>query len=152
MTYFVFGIYCNVIFKKATRRPEVLGYRETIRFHGHNGPFLALGYKLGKSLVKKFKPKGIMGFKITVKTRLEKPFTCVIDGLQCSTFATFGKRNMSIKNSHSENIVIFVETQKRKYTYKITKKAMDICLTADSLDKAAQKIFKTPAVTLWRMM
>ena len=85
-------------------RPKSLSYQETIRFHGHSGPFLALGYKLGTFLTKKFKPKGIMDFTIIVKTRPKKPFTCLIDGLQCATFATVGKGTMILKNCNSKNI------------------------------------------------
>jgi formylmethanofuran dehydrogenase subunit E len=90
-----------------------------------------------------------MDLKITVKIKLEKPFTCIIDGLQCSTFATLGKRNMIVKKSRVENINVFVEKNTRKYIYKISKKAMDICLTAKDLSKAAEIIFKTQTKNLW---
>jgi len=133
-------------------RPKSLSYQETIRFHGHDGPFLALGYKLGRFVVKTFRPKGIMDFKITVRTRAKKPFTCLIDGLQCITFATTGKANMLIKKCRSKDIIVFVENNKRKYRYKITQKAMNICLNADDLHKAAQKIFRTPAKDLWNIL
>lgn len=132
-------------------RPKKLSYQETIRFHGHNGPFLALGYKLGTFLTKKYKSRGIMDLKITVKIKLEKPFTCIIDGLQCSTFATLGKRNMIVKKSRVENINVFVEKGTRKYIYKISKKAMDICLTAKDLSKAAELIFTTQTKNLWKI-
>jgi len=133
-------------------RPKILNYQEAIRFHGHNGPFLALGYKLGKYLNQKLKPKGIMNFKITVKTRVEKPFICVIDGLQCSTFATFGKGNMIVKRIRGKDIIVSVKKGKATYTYKITKKAMEICLTAEDLNKAATKIFRIPADQLWHRL
>ncbi len=92
-------------------RPEILSYEQAIRFHGHNGPFLALGYKLGTYLNQGLKPKGIMDFKITVIIKFEKPFTCLIDGLQCSTFATFGKSNMMVKKSKSNDILVFVQKE-----------------------------------------
>jgi len=133
-------------------RPKILSYEEAIRFHGHNGPFLALGYKLGKYLNQNLKPKGIMDFKITVIIKFEKPFTCLIDGLQCSTFVTLGKANMIVKKSKSNDIIVFVEKGKRKYMYQITKKAMDICLSAENLDKAARKIFRVPVNALWTFM
>ena len=132
------------------QRPKNLSYSETIRFHGHNGPFLALGYKLGRFLNKKLKPKGIMDFRITVKTKNKKPFTCLIDGLQCSTFTTLGKGNMIVKKNKGRDITIIVEKDARRYAYAITKRAMEICLGAVDLDKAARKIFRTPGKKLWK--
>ncbi len=133
------------------KKPKILSYQETVRFHGHNGPFLALGYKLGKYLNQRLKPKGIMDFHIVVKVKQRKPFTCLIDGLQCSTFATIGKGTMAIKETKGRDIIVIVAKNKRTYSYKITKKAMDICLTAEDLDKAAKRIFRTPTNDLWKM-
>ena len=133
-------------------RPKILNYQEAIRFHGHNGPFLALGYKLGKYLNRILKPQGIMDLSITITIRIEKPYTCIIDGLQCSTFATFGKANMIVKKIRGKDIIVSVKKGKATYTYKITEKAMGICLTAEDLDKAATKIFKTPTDQLWHRL
>ncbi len=133
-------------------RPKNLSYSETIRFHGHDGPFLALGYKLGSFLVGRHQPKGIMDFRITVKTITKKPFTCLIDGLQCSTFATLGKLNILVKKPSTPNITVFVEKGKKKYAYRITNKAMDICLNAKDLNMAARKIFKTRPNELWEII
>lgn len=133
-------------------RPEILSYEQAIRFHGHNGPFLALGYTLGIYLNQNLKPKGIMDFKITVIIKFEKPFTCLIDGLQCSTFATFGKANMMVKKSKSNDILVFVQKGAKNFTIQITKKAMDICFNAKDLGKAAKEIFKTPPKKLWKII
>lgn len=132
------------------KKPKVLSYQQTIRFHGHDGPFLALGYRLGEYLNEKLRPEGIMDFKITVKTRAEKPFTCIIDGLQCSTFATMGKRNIMVKKGHGKDIRVMIERGSRRYTYRITKKALNICLGTEDLKKASQRILKSPQYALWR--
>jgi len=132
------------------KKPKILSYQETIRFHGHNGPFLALGYRLGRYLNEKLRPKGIMDLKITVKTRTEKPFTCIVDGLQCSTFATMGKRNIVVKKRYGKDIMVMIEKGPRSYTYKITKKALDICLCAEDLKKATRRILRSPGHALWQ--
>jgi len=133
------------------QRPKVLTYQEAIRFHGHNGPFLALGYRLGEHLSKRLRSKGIMDLKITVKCKTAKPFTCLIDGLQCSTFATFGKGNMKMQRCMRGDITVLVEKRRGRYIYKITKNAMNICLTATDLERAARKILRTPAKDLWKV-
>lgn len=134
------------------KRPKGLRYHEAIRFHGHDGPFLALGYKLGKYLNRTHKPQGIMDFRITITTRIEKPYTCIIDGLQCSTFATLGKANITVKGNRGKDIIVSVKKGTKTFTYKITEKAMEICLGAEDLHKAAKKIFKTPAAELWHRL
>jgi formylmethanofuran dehydrogenase subunit E len=132
------------------RRVRNLNYTETVRFHGHDGPFLAVGYRLGRYLVKKLRPPGIMGLRITVKTRIQKPFTCVLDGLQCSTFATFGKGNLVVKNVSGRKILVCVEKGTKVLKFRMTQKAWDVCHVAVDLEKAARKILRMPINQLWR--
>jgi formylmethanofuran dehydrogenase subunit E len=131
------------------QRPKMLTYQETIRFHGHNGPFLALGYKLGKYINSEHEPEGIMGLNIIVKVKPEKPFTCLSDGLQCSTFATLGKGNIGIEAWEHRRIIVIIEKSSRKFTYQITEKAFSLCCDQVDLELAARKILKTENRLLW---
>ena len=131
------------------KRLKILSYQDTIRFHGHNGPFLALGYKLGKYIVRKYKPRGIMGIDISVKLRSEKPFTCLVDGLQCATLATYGKNNIRIIPSKYMRIKVIIAKGNHEYCYQISEKALDMCRDQDNLELAAAKIFKTADKDLW---
>ena len=131
------------------RRPRNLSYSETVRFHGHDGPYLALGYRLGRYLVKKLEPKGIMGLRITVKTAMQKPFTCVLDGLQCSTFATLGKGNLITKSTRRPEIIVSVRKGTRVLKFRMSRTAWGICSNAVDLEKAARKILRTPVNELW---
>ncbi len=126
------------------KRPKPLTYPETIRFHGHDGPYLALGYKLGRLIVDRLKPKGIMELMVTVGTRLEKPYTCLIDGLQCSTFATVGKGNLRIKDRRDGKISVITAQNRKKLKVLVNQNAMKICQTDADLKNAARIIFKTP--------
>jgi formylmethanofuran dehydrogenase subunit E len=127
----------------------MLSYQDTIRFHGHNGPFLAVGYKLGRFLMTKLKPKSIMDIRITVITELNKPYTCVIDGLQCSTFATIGKGNITVKRSRGEKIIVSAQKGKKIIKFRLTERARQMCFRAEDLERAANKILRTPANQLW---
>lgn len=131
------------------KRPRNLNYRETVRFHGHDGPFLALGYRLGRFLVTKLKPEGIMGLKITVKTKTQKPWTCLIDGLQCSTFATLGKGNLIAKGPIGNDIFVHAQRGKRVLNLRMSQTAWDLCSNVVDLEKAARKVMRTPASVLW---
>lgn len=129
-------------------RPKILSYKDTIRFHGHDGPFLALGYKLGKYINEMHKPQGIMDMRITVAVRPQKPYTCVIDGLQCSTMATMGKGNVKLKKGQ-QRMSVTVKKAKKHYRYRITQKALDMCTGPDPLPTAARRILRTPPRELW---
>lgn len=128
-----------------------LTYEETIRFHGHDGPFLALGYKLGQVIVDRLKPTGIMDLKITICTRLEKPYTCLIDGLQCSTFATLGKGNLRVDDYEGKDISVTVTQNRRKLIAKVNKLAIDLCKTDGDLSEAVLRVFYTPTEELFEI-
>lgn len=132
------------------RRPKILRYQDTVRFHGHDGPFLALGYKLGKYINKRHKPKGIMDMQISVRVKPQKPYTCIVDGLQCSTMATMGKGTIKILKPRGRRVLVTVAKGKKRYHYRITQTALNMCLGTDPLDVAARKIFRTPASALWQ--
>ena len=130
-------------------KPESLSYKDTVRFHGHDGPFLAVGYRLGKHVVRVMRPRGIMDLKITVEAKIMKPFTCLVDGLQCSTFATLGKGNLLVRGRSANDIVVRIEKGGIVIRYKMTRKAWDICLHADDLIGAARRIRRMPISELW---
>ena len=131
------------------KKPKNLSYAETIRFHGHDGPFLALGYCLGKFLIRTMKPKAIMELRIRVRTQARKPYTCVVDGLQCSTHATLGKGNISIVPSRRRGITVNVTKGRLSRCFRATGLATEICLNAKDLCKAARKILRMPVSELW---
>ncbi|MDH4210144.1 MAG: formylmethanofuran dehydrogenase subunit E family protein [candidate division WOR-3 bacterium] len=126
-----------------------LSYQDTVRFHGHDGPFLALGYRLGRYLVKTMKPRGIMDLTITVKTKVMKPYTCLLDGLQCSTFATMGKGNLFVASHAGDDILVEIKKGKLARQYRMTRKAWDICIHAEDLPRAARQIRRMPIAELW---
>ncbi len=71
--------------------PEDL--RRLADFHGHLGPYVLLGYRMGLVARKHFKGK----FYGTVFTGTEPPVSCLIDGVQFSSGCTWGKGNLGVK-------------------------------------------------------
>ncbi len=132
------------------KRLKPLTYAQTVRFHGHNGPFLALGYRLGEHVNTMIKPKGIMAYHITVYVRKEKPFTCVIDGLQCATFATMGKGNIQVKKRKEPSIRVKIVTARRGLTFTSTTRALALCRGQKDLELAASAVFKERFSSLWK--
>lgn len=67
---------------------------EAIKFHGHLGPYLILGILAGELALKQLKTKKYFGLAVKVWGADKKPKSCLIDGLQLSTGATYGKGNI----------------------------------------------------------
>ena len=59
-------------------------------FHGHLGPFLVIGVRMGLIGLKKFGIGSNDHLTIDVSLPLHVPFSCIIDGLQVSTNCTVG--------------------------------------------------------------
>jgi formylmethanofuran dehydrogenase subunit E len=72
----------------------MISLKEAAKFHGHLGPYLVLGILAGDLSSKKLKYKKYFGLEVKVWGANKKPKSCLIDGLQLSTGATFGKGNI----------------------------------------------------------
>lgn len=70
-----------------------------IDFHGHLGPYLVFGLRMGTIAVQQLKPKHIHELSATVWTRTSPPQSCVLDGIQISSSCTLGKGNIRVKES-----------------------------------------------------
>lgn len=68
--------------------------KEAAEFHGHLGPYLVLGVLAGELALKKLKCNKYFGITVRVYGANKKPKSCLIDGLQLSTGATYGKGNI----------------------------------------------------------
>lgn len=75
-------------------RNNKITLKEAEEFHGHLGPWLILGVRAGEFALKKLKCKKFFGIEVKVRGANEKPRSCLIDGLQLSTGATYGKGNI----------------------------------------------------------
>ncbi len=74
-----------------------LDWEEARRFHGHLGPWLALGMKMGAEAMRMLQARPHFGVQVVAGCRAEPPVSCLIDGLQWMTGATYGKRNILLQ-------------------------------------------------------
>jgi len=65
------------------------------QFHGHLGPYVAIGYRMG-ALAREKLGQGKM--KAIVFTGLKPPISCAVDGIQVSTGSTLGKGLIRVEN------------------------------------------------------
>ena len=89
---------------------------EAIKFHGHLGPYLVLGLLMGTYALRNLKAKKYFGLEVKVKGAYKKPKSCLIDGLQLSTGATFGKGNINKLNGKDIQVTVYNIHNKRKVT------------------------------------
>jgi formylmethanofuran dehydrogenase subunit E len=68
---------------------------EAAAFHGHLGPLLVLGLKMGL-LAQTILEGDPFTMKAEVHTRKTPPYSCIIDGIQFSSGCTLGKGNITI--------------------------------------------------------
>ena len=73
-------------------------------FHGHLGPFLVIGVRMGIIAERILKPniKQNKRLQATVKIPLLTPFSCILDGIQITTQCTIGNQKLRIENSQKE--------------------------------------------------
>lgn len=97
---------------------EGVNWETMRRFHGHLGPWLALGLKIGADAYAKLQFRSHFGVKVLVKGPMRRPITCMLDGLQWSTGATLGKGNIAMAECSSLSVEI-VDGDGRSVRYSV---------------------------------
>lgn len=67
-------------------------------FHGHLGPFLTIGVRMGLLAKKTLRSNGFKDLSVIVNTGNKTPLSCVVDGIQVATGCTLGKGNIAVTN------------------------------------------------------
>jgi len=62
-----------------------------VEFHGHLGPFLVLGVRMGLLAKRELGSSGFGEMKVIAKTGGVPSLSCLLDGIQISTGCTMGK-------------------------------------------------------------
>lgn len=78
--------------------------------HGHLGPFLVVGVRIGEYAKKTLKGE----MKAFVRIPMKTPLSCIIDGIQASTQCTVGNRKLLIEESENEIVAHFKAQKSRK--------------------------------------
>ncbi|MGC9529081.1 MAG: FmdE family protein [Candidatus Bipolaricaulaceae bacterium] len=67
-----------------------------VRLHGHRGPLLACGVRMGLLALRLLGCSGFHGIQAEVETGTTPPISCLVDGLQVATGCTAGKGNLMV--------------------------------------------------------
>ena len=93
-----------------------LEIRNAEKLHGHLGPFLVIGVRMG-SLAKRILNANtweVNELRVTARLPLLTPFSCIIDGIQATTQCTVGNQKLRIDNSQAQIIVHFEQQNSNK--------------------------------------
>ncbi len=85
---------------------DLLTLWDAARLHGHLGPFLTIGYIAGLIATMVLSPTTEHDLEAEIEVFPSTPYTCVVDGVQCSTRCTLGKGNIRISPA-DRNIIRF---------------------------------------------
>jgi len=77
------------------------------RFHGHLGPYVMIGYRMGQIGRERF-PNNIWA---VVFTGTKRPLSCTIDGIQFSSSCTLGKGNIIVREENAVKAEFFDENR-----------------------------------------
>jgi formylmethanofuran dehydrogenase subunit E len=76
-------------------------------FHGHLGPYLVLGYRMGRIALRELDSPGHFGLSAVVSSLLTPPQSCLIDGIQLGSGCTLGKRNIEVRATDGPAYAVF---------------------------------------------
>jgi formylmethanofuran dehydrogenase subunit E len=86
--------------------PTAAEWQYCKNFHGHIGPWLSLGMRLGVAAMERTSARSHFGVTVDIRCPPAPPHSCLIDGLQLSTGATYGKQNIAAGASSTIDVVV----------------------------------------------
>ena len=117
---------------------------EAVKFHGHLGPYLVLGILAGEFALKRLRCKKYFDLEVRVWGTNQKPKSCLIDGLQLSTGATYGKGNIQKLNGPAIKMEFRSCLNNRKITLEFKKdlvQKLEAAKTHKDSESLAEKLY-----------
>ncbi len=108
-------------------------------FHGHLGPYLVLGMKMGL-LAKNKLDATPFEIKAEIHTERKTPRSCILDGIQFTSGCTLGKGNIDVIES-DEIFGIFFKGES-KFVIKIRKDILDTLKNISDMEEYAMILFE----------
>jgi len=100
--------------------------REAVDFHGHLGPFLVIGVRMGLIGLRELKTtRGDPKLQATTLLKREVPFSCTIDGIQVTTQCTVGNGKLKLKTKQETVSAEFKLNRERQVTVTLKPKKFE---------------------------
>lgn len=83
-----------------------------VAFHGHRGPYLVCGVRMGLLALRLLRSRGYTGLTVTAETGVTPPVSCLVDGLQIATGCTLGKGNIAVLGGGHPRAILSTKDQR----------------------------------------
>ena len=123
-------------------------------FHGHGGPWAALGYRAGMLARRMLKPEKIKDIRADIKLRYEVPYSCFLDGIQVGSCCTVGKKNLAFSDMDTVPVSCFSDRNGKKLRIGVKPQILKEITPADDgkaawiLQQADDVLFSVEAVQI----
>jgi formylmethanofuran dehydrogenase subunit E len=108
------------VHRHTARVEDTVGEEDLLRtFHGHLGPYVVLGYRMGRLALDRLHSAGHFGISAEVHTPLDPPCSCLIDGVQIGSGCTLGKRNIEVHEAPEPAWAVFTDDRGEKITIRL---------------------------------
>ncbi len=132
---------------------------KAVNFHGHLGPFLVLGIRMGFIGLRELRiERGNPKLRVTVMTKPSVPFSCVIDGIQAATICTVGNRKLKLRNSQKSILAKFQILQGNNVTVTLNlakqeelKKRLSKLANSQEMERIARNVISMPEKELFEV-
>ncbi|MDI6899057.1 MAG: formylmethanofuran dehydrogenase subunit E family protein [Methanolinea sp.] len=121
---------------------------ELAAFHGHLGPYIVLGYRIGKYVRENFCGDPFQ-MKAEIHCAGKPPESCLADGVQLGSGCTLGKRNIEIVPSGEVRCVFVANGKKMVVTprpFPLPRRDMDY---EAAIEAVAEEMYSLPAEKLF---
>jgi len=105
--------------------------RKAVSFHGHLGPFLVLGIRMGVIARSFLKPKNQNDLKAVLEAKLTPPVSCVADGVQVASGCTLGRGTIQLSEV-SDRILARFQAHNGACTIRVKSHVLDELLEGTS--------------------
>lgn len=118
---------------------------ELAAFHGHLGPYLVLGYRIGR-YARNYICRDPFHMSVEVHCSGTPPQSCIVDGIQIGSGCTYGKRNVEIVEDATIKCVFMANSRR---IYIIPKPIQDTGDDDHETEELAERMYKLGDVELF---
>lgn len=121
-------------------------------FHGHLGPYVVIGYRMGLIAKERLAPEKHSGMKAVAKTGIRPPVSCMLDGIQFSSSCTLGKGNISVVDEGKAEAVF--ECAKKRMRIKLrdgVRRRIDAEMSHENEEKLSLEMYEMPESELFEI-
>jgi formylmethanofuran dehydrogenase subunit E len=122
---------------------------EAKKFHGHLGPYLVIGMRMGHFIASVFGNRPF-SYRITASVGWKPPPSCVIDGLQITTPCTVGNSMLKIESLSDVKVWADKDGERLEILLKPPlRRSIDRETTRENEEKAAEDLWRQGAEDLF---